>query len=398
MVRLTEPARRLILLSAKGFLVATAQAIVVPLAALYATRLGASPSLVGIVVALGFLVPLLAAIRVGRLTDRFGVRTVMALGVTLLLVGPLPVVVAPSVASLVVLIVLTNLGHVSIVVASQHDVARTLPSREAAYGWFTTSVSVGQLVGPMAMGIAVELGGFPAGLGVTAAASGLAVLLMVLWGRTMLSARQAPTDGYRKPSIGSALAGSRAVPLSIASSGAVLFTMGVHQVFYPIVLDTAGVGISTIGLVLSARAGAAIIVRPILPVVARTVRSNAALFAASLAACAVGIALPLFAAPVALGLVGSVLIGVGSGFAQPLSMVILVDNVSAAARGALLGVRMAVNYGGIGLSSFSVGAAVSALGGTAAFALAALPPAALAMSVLRYRSDVDGRIPADNGP
>jgi MFS family permease len=127
--------------------------------------------------------------------------------------------------------------------------------------------------------------------------------------------------------------------------------------------------------------------------VARAVRSNAALFAASLLACAVGIALPLAPAPFVLGLVGSVLIGIGSGFAQPLSMVILVDNVATAARGALLGVRMAVNYGGIGLSSFTVGAAVTALGGTAAFALAALLPTSLAIGVVRYRADVDGRGP-----
>lgn len=395
---MTEAARRLVLLSAKGFLVAAAQAIVVPFAALYATRLGASPSLVGLVVALGFLIPLLAAVRVGRLTDRFGVRAVMTLGVSLLLIGPVPVALAPSVVSLVILIVLTNLGHVSIVVASQHDVARTIPSREAAYGWFTTSVSIGQLVGPIAMGFAIEAGGFSGGLAAAASASALAFVLLMIWGRTLLSRRQVHGAAYRTPSIGAALAGSRAVPLSIASSGAVLFTMGVHQVFYPLVLDTAGVDVSTIGLVLGARAGAAIVVRPFLPLVARAIPSTAGLFAGSLLACAVGIAMPLFPAPLTFGLIGSVLIGVGSGFAQPLSMVVLVENVTASARGALLGLRMAVNYGGIGLSSFTIGAAVTAVGGAAAFGLAALVPTSLAIAVLHYRRDVDKRKPAESFP
>jgi MFS family permease len=77
----------------------------------------------GVVVAIGFVVPLSAAVAIGQVVDRFDVRVAVPVGALLLMVAPIPVALAPSVLTLVLLTVLTNCGHVAVIVASQWAVA-----------------------------------------------------------------------------------------------------------------------------------------------------------------------------------------------------------------------------------------------------------------------------------
>ncbi len=380
---------RLLILCGLGLLIATVQAIVIPFAALYASGLGAAPFAVGAVVASGFLVPLLAAVRIGKIVDRFGARAVITVGAGLLALAAVPVAVAPSLWTIAALAVITNFGHVSAIVASQRSVARTVRSRETAFGWFTTSVSVGQLIGPLAMGVAIDHFGFGGGTAATLAAA-VAVLVLALAVRRRLPG-PSPTAADAAPvSVRRDLRADPVVPVAILGSGGVLFAMGAHQAFYPVVLDGLGVGAGTIGGILALRAAAAIAVRPFLAAWVRASGSRAVVYGASLAACGVGIAIPFLPAPVALAAAASLLLGLGSGLAQPMSMVLLVDHVPPEHHGSLLGVRMAVNYGAIGVASVALGALIAGVGPVAAFAATGAFPAAMAAVVWRRRGQVDG--------
>ena len=165
--------------------------------------------------------------------------------------------------------------------------------------------------------------------------------------------------------------------------------MGAHQAFYPVVLDGMGVAAGTIGLILALRAAASIAVRPFLALFIRWTGSRAVVYGASLAACGIGIAIPFLPAPIALAAGASLLLGVGSGLAQPMSMVLLVDHVPPEHHGSLLGVRMAVNYASIGVATVALGAAIATVGPVAAFAATGAFPAAMAAAVLRRRAQVD---------
>lgn len=381
-------AARLVVLCAAGMAVGTAQAIVVPYVALYAGALGAGEATIGAVVAAGFLVPLTGAVTAGKLVDRFGVRRVLGGGAALLLLSVTPLAWRAQVATLAAFTIAAHAGHVACVIAAQQAVARTITPRESAFGWFATLVSAGQLVGPLAMGAALDNFGYAGGAWAFAVAAALA-LLVVLGAWRVLPRLQGGGPAPRE-SVRAALRAAPAARLSIAGSGVALFVMGAHQAFYPVFLASASVSAFMIGLVLAVRALAAIAVRPFLAwVVART-GSRAAVFAASLAACGLGLALPLAAAPLALALAGSVLIGMGTGLAQPISMVLVSEGVPGAARGAALGVRMAVNYVGMGAASVAVGAGVSVLGYGPGFLLAGLVPAVVAGVVVRRRGIVDG--------
>lgn len=263
----SESSRRLALLCATGVFVAMVQASVVPYVALHAGAVGAPPAVTGLIVALGFLLPLTIAIRIGKIVDRYGVHALLVVGSMLLVAGPIPVMVAPNPVTIVLLTVLVNLGHVTCVVASQRAVAQTVASRETAYGWFTTFVSLGQLIGPILLGQAIDSRGLQAGLG-SLEFSALAALAFAVVTRFLIP-RQAGRPSHAHPSIRGELRGNRAFLISIAGSGAVLFVLGVHQTFYPVVLDSMGVSAFVIGLILGARAVAAVLVRPLLALAIR---------------------------------------------------------------------------------------------------------------------------------
>lgn len=378
---MTASSHRLLLLSATGFAVATTQAIVVPLTALYARELGASAGMIGAIVATGFLIPLFVAVRAGKLVDRFGAKPVLLLGTLLLLSSGLPALISPGIVTLTALMVLAHLGHSTSVVAAQSAVARLRGSREVSFGWFTTSVSAGQLVGPLLMGQAVEVYGFATGLALLTF-TGLASFLLGLF--TSSGPRPAERQGSaERVSVRKELPRFPGAVLAIGGSGSVLFVMGVHQAFYPVFLAELGVGASLIGLILALRAFAAILVRPFLPLSVRWAGSRGAVFLTSLLLCALGIALPVGIAPLVIAGVASLLVGLGSGLAQPLSMALIADHIPGRLQGAILGTRMAVNYVGVGSSTILIGAAIGMVGYSSAFFVSALIPAGMAVLVFR---------------
>lgn len=386
-MRATSDARQLVLLCVTGGTAALVQAVVVPLVALYARHLGASASAIGGIVALGFLVPLLGAVHIGRVVDRFGARVVLLVGVALLGVGPTVAIAWPRTETLIALTILANLGYMTCIVAIQRAITSVSPSRERGFGWFTTCVSVGQLVGPLVMGRALEQIGFNGALASTVVVAFAGLLV----GATTRAPDLHTLRMRTQPAV-SLLAELRSLPavwLSVGGSGGVMFAVGVHQAFYPIFLDALSASPTIIGVVLGARALASIMVRPFLATVSRRVGSRAWLLGTSLGLCAFGVIAPALGGSVAPMMVGSILLGIGSGFAQPMTMVVVADHVRPERRGAFLGGRMAVNYGAMGLSSMLLGASISLVGFSWSFLASGIVPFSLALAILKNHAAVD---------
>src|SRR3954462_12383528 len=76
--------------------------------ALYAIRLGETPFTVGMLMALYSLLPMLFAVSIGRLTDRFGARTPMLAGSAVLAASAIIPFVWPGVGALYVVSVLVG--------------------------------------------------------------------------------------------------------------------------------------------------------------------------------------------------------------------------------------------------------------------------------------------------
>jgi MFS family permease len=348
-----------------------------PLAALYSQSLGASPAMIGVVLGSGFVLPVLSAVSVGGWVDRLGASRMILFGSIGLALAPIIPVLLPNLMALGALQVVAGLSHLAAVVAIQSYVARIGGSREKNFGWYTTLVSLGQLIGPLLAGAMIEMLGYRSALIVSGCAGVLAALFgLALLSSARVSVPRTEASPRSRPQVGGTL--NQPLRVALFTSGATLFALGVHQTFFPVYLDTKNVSATAIGALVGLRALSAITVRPFLARLGRLVGNRSLTLGASLLLCGLALALvPLGNSILVFG-AASVLLGLGSGVSQPLTMVVLSDHVHEARRGAALGARLSVNFLALGLSTLLIGALVPSLGYATAFVICAVIPALVA--------------------
>ena len=332
---------RLCIASAAASVGTTMLMLLVPLLGI---EYGLDAAGVGLVVSAAFVLPLLLSVEAGRLVDRHGARGVLLLGFATFAVGMVPALLVPGIATLVIANVVASLGHLAAIVGSQTlvaDLGRG-PGRTAAFGWWATSVSVGQLVGPIAAGLTLDL--LPR---TVAFAPPLSFMMVGIVVALMIRAPAIEGDGAREALItgGSPVRAMRdpVVLIAILTSSAAVWAMVVFSTFLPIRLTDLAVPATTVGALMSLRALAAVLARSfIVPVVdrlggrERTVVLTLLGLAGGLLALGAVTALPLVAAV-------CVVFGLAMGLSQPVSMVMVADRVAARDRGAVLGLRLGGN-------------------------------------------------------
>lgn len=299
---------------------------------------------VGVVVSGAFVLPLLLAVATGRVVDRYGAKRVLALGLAAFAVGLLPAVALPGLATLIVANVIASLGHLASVVGSQAlvaDLGRGA-GRTAAYGWWTTSVSLGQLVGPLIAGVTLDV--LPRSVAFVPALVAVVIAVgFVSAVRATGAAREGASQALATD--GSAVRAIRdpVVLIAIVTSSAAVWAMVVFGTFFPLHLTDLAVPATTIGALMSLRALAAVVVRSVIvPVVAglggreRTVVLTLLGLGGGLLVLGASSTLAAFAAV-------CVLLGIAMGLSQPVSMVMVADRVAPRDRGAVLGLRLGGN-------------------------------------------------------
>lgn len=379
---ITGPTRELAWLCVIGVAVAVAQSMTLPLVALHAGSLGAAPQAIGLVLGAGFVLPVVTAVGIGGWVDRLGAPRMILVGALGLAVGPLVPAALPSLATLTVLQVVTGVAHLAGVVAAQSYVARIAGPRERNFGMYTTFVSFGQLLGPFAVGAAIDGMGYRGALLVTAGAGVVAAALSRALPR-LPRRHDAPEAPPPRRTRHRELVRAPSLRLALGASGATLFALGVHQTFFPVYLDLQHLSPTLIGVLVGLRALSAIAVRPFLAPLGRLVGQRSTTLGLTLAFCALGLAFIPLGSTVTLFAIASILVGVGSGVSQPMTMVVLADHVPAERRGAALGARLSMNFLALGMSTVLLGAIIPLFGYGPSFVVCALVPAAVAVWVWR---------------
>lgn len=339
--------RELVALSVGAALLFTAFFMAGTLAPLLAGALGATPAVIGMVIAATYLVPLFLAVPVGSLVDAAGPKPMLLAGAGLLAAAPLAVAVAPSLGALIVVQVLAGLGQLIAVVAAQAVVAGLgeRRARERNFGLYGAFVSGGQMAGPVLAGVLVDLAGFRAAFLVASTASAAAT---ILFAALRTAGRRAGARPRRRAAFVHA---ERLVPIvttptaqvALWVSGTVMIAMIAHNSFLPAFLDDLSVPASVIGLVVSARSAASILIRPFMAPATRAVGGRFRAFVVTMGVAALGVA-GIAAAPNLGALLGaSLLLGLAVGVAQPLTMVAMVEQVDVAAHGIAFGLRITGN-------------------------------------------------------
>ncbi|MES9622040.1 MFS transporter [Streptomyces tuirus] len=311
-----------------------------------ALALGADERAIGVIAGVYALLPLFAAVPLGRRTDHGRCAPLLPLGVVLISGGCALSGVAGSLWTMALWSGVMGLGHLCFVIGSQSLVARQSAPHEQDrnFGHFTIGAALGQLVGPVAAGALIggdDMAGSSA-LALIVAGATAAVAFTSLWRiehrRTVSASR--PDKGDRIP-VGAILR-TRGVPAGIFISLAVLSATDILTAYLPVVGEHRGIAPSVIGVLLSLRAAATIACRmvltPLLRLLGRTpLLTLTCLLAALLCA---GIALPV---PVwALGLL-LVALGFCLGVGQPLSMTTVVQAAPDDARSTALALRLTGN-------------------------------------------------------
>jgi predicted MFS family arabinose efflux permease len=312
-----------------------------------ALALGADETAVGVIAGVYALLPLFAAVPLGRRTDHGRCAPLLPIGVILIAGGCALSGLANSLGAMAVWSGVMGLGHLSFVIGAQSLVARQSAPHEQDrnFGHFTIGASLGQLIGPIAAGALIG-GADRAGtsaLALLVAGAGAAVAFTSLWRIEQRGTR--PKSRSAKGVPVHRILRARGVPAGILISLSVLSATDILTAYLPVVGEHRGIAPSVVGLLLSLRAAATIACRlvltPLLRLLGRRALLTVTCLLAAVLCAAVAVPVPVWALAVMLALLGFCL-GVG----QPLSMTTVVQAAPDGARSTALALRLTGNRPG----------------------------------------------------
>ncbi|MGW6742073.1 MFS transporter [Streptomyces sp. NPDC055025] len=353
-----------------------------------ALSMGADERAIGVITAVYALLPLFAAVPLGRRTDQGRCVPLLVAGVILISAGCALSGTAGSLTALGVWSALMGIGHLCFVIGAQSVVARrSVPAeQDRDFGHFTIGASLGQLAGPVAAGLLVSGQGDgmarTSALALLVSAVAAAVALTSLRGieprgpsrpagaRSTApgpSANAGPSAADPGPSAKVSvrrILRTRGVPAGMFISLAVLSTTDVLTAYLPVIGERRGIAPATIGLLLSLRAAATIACRlvmpPMLRLLGRTVLLTVTCALGGALCAGIALPLPVWGLALVLGALGFCL-----GAGQPLSMTTVVRAAPDEARSTALALRLTGNRLGQVAAPASAGL-VAGVAGTAA--------------------------------
>jgi MFS family permease len=385
-----SPGRRLLaLLLLHSVITQVVTFVLRPASAYRALELDVPTAWLGALTASFAVVPLLLAVPSGQATDRFGERRVMLVGAVLLaLSGAVFWTERGGAAGLVVGSVVLGTGHLLSVVGQQAAVANTAgPGRfDTAFGYYTFAASLGQAAGPALITLLGGRGAIPDTTPIFATAT---VLGVVLLGCTVPLRMPARDRGGAEAGAGGMRTLLRLPGLvrALLISCVVLSAVDITLVYLPALGADRGLAAGVVGLLLTLRAVASMTSRFFLGrLVALIGRRRLMIVSVALSAVSMGVvAVPM--PTVAMGVL-VVLLGLGLGVGQPLTMSWLAEVAPPGLRGRAMSLRLTGNRLGQVLIPSAVG--LVAVGAGAAGVLAATAAALAAVGVAARRLAVDG--------
>lgn len=347
-----------------------AQAMLLVAIPVYALDLDASPLQLGAIFSAPAVLPLFLAIPMGGLVTRRGGRLSIVVGALTAAIGVGVILAFPSIAGLFAAQLLIGIAQMQMVLAAQTVVSSlgTGKTLENYFGWYTTWLSGGQVLGPLLAGGLIDLYGSPE--------PAFYVMVLLTLASVVLAfglvgdARQGrPTQrantGFRAQ--GQLLKTRRGVQVSIAVTMAAMFALTAHGSYLPVYLDGLGLGASTIGFLVSLRAVASMLVRPFTGRIITLLGGRETTVLFSVVAMTIGLAFTGSVHAVVILGVLSVLVGIGAGLSQPLSMVLLAESVNSEQRSGALGMRLMGNRAVKLIAPLVFGAVFAAAGFGVAF-------------------------------
>jgi MFS family permease len=309
---------------------------------LFAVDQGASPFVVGTVVALYAALPAVLAVPAGRMIDRLGYKTPLLFGTSAVFSALMIPFFLPSMTALYFTACFLGVGFMALQLATQTLAGAIAGPDERArnFSWLSIGFASANLLGPLLTGFLIDR------IGYAYTFCAIAMPLVPAIAISALSSRWIPATVHRKSEPVSGgfldLLKIRDLRNTLIASGIVSSAWDVYQFFMPIYGRSIGLSATIIGSVMGAFAISIILLRVVLPWAVRRSSEARLLTYAMFVACSAFCLFPFFKDPWTLAAV-SFLLGIGCGCGQPLSMT-LVFNASPKGRaGEATGMRITVN-------------------------------------------------------
>ena len=317
--------------------------IIFPIIPLAAHDMGASAVMIGFVVSSFSMLGCLLGIPIGGLTDRFGVKNILTIGVAANLLSSIVLVCFHNLWGLTVSQLIGGVGFVVHPVAVQSYISRLnqVRQREMGFSFLALTASIGHAVGPPLGGFLLGVWGlqwaFITTLGIT-----ICACVALLWVKKDQLPQSATTyrirESYRQTR--QLLENSKLVAVLIFSF-VITFAVSLRTSFLPVLLDSHGLSESRIGMLIGLFGLAVLSIRlftghllglfqrrHLIAMVSIAIFSSTAIIPFSMTLSGI---MPLI-----------IVFGFGFGLFQPLSMVMISDLAAANISGISMGLRIAV--------------------------------------------------------
>lgn len=395
----TEGKRNLILTCIGIMLTFAAEGMLLLAIPFRALELNATPSVVGLVMSAPYLLPLVFAIPIGGVVSRVGSPRVFMCGALGMALAPCLSLLIPTIWGLVCTQVFIGISQILIVISAQTLVSSLGRGRalERYFGRYTTCLSVGQLFGPLLAGALIDS---VAMIWVFTAIAFFPLMALICACFMVGNVRQSvvtPGSLFSYRAQLSLLKSNVGVQVSMGISIAVVFAIGAYTAFLPLYLQDLSFSASLIGMLISLRAAAAMLIRPFMSTLVGLLRGRSNTLISTVVAVTLGVMWTGTTDSVAALALMAILVGLGSGVSQPLSMVIVAEHVEPANRSSALGMRLMGNRGAQIIAPLVMGLLADFLGFAWTFILAGAFMLAILFSMLKLlpafnRAEADSEV------
>ncbi|MEZ5149839.1 MFS transporter [Rhodococcus zopfii] len=350
--------------------------------------LGGDATTIGAITALYAIVPLVAAVQLGRAVDRHHAAGILRAGVVVTTAGAAVIALSPNLPVLGAGNVVLGLGQLLVTVSGQAFVSILSPpdGLDRGFAGITLGVSIGQAAGvPIAGAIAATGGSDPTAVNTTPALLVMTVIsalaLPFVIGLHEPDDPEARSDDDAPQSVLSMLRAPGMKP-AMLSSLVVLASVDLVVVYLPLLGAEFGFGVLLVSALLTARTIASILSRALLPWALRRISRRLLLISATAATIVPVALIPLVPNPWVIGVLLAIC-GMFWGVGQPLTMTWVVQLVAPADRASALAVRLTGNRFGQVAIPLAAGAVAGVAGTASVFLVTAALLSAAATSTWR---------------
>jgi MFS family permease len=309
--------------------------------ALYALSRGATPLVVGTLMALYAFMPMLLAVSAGRLSDRIGVRNPMLAGSCGIVVGAVIPCFLPGIVPLYVATSVIGVSFMLFQLSMQNATGAFGPPAERAknFSLLALGYSISLFCGPLVAGFLIDQASFRTAFAVLALLP--LIPIVVLWRNLLwLPGPHAAHVQATKGGLIELLGDARLRRVFIVN-GLLSMAWDLHSFFVPIYGAKIGLSASRIGIILASFAAATFTVRLVMPRIARRFSEFEVLTTALFVAGAAYALFP-FVEQVGTLMLLSFVLGLALGSGQPMVMSLLYSMAPVGRMGEAAGVRMTI--------------------------------------------------------